>query len=328
MARWTDRHSLNILGYHGVTASASPFSDWCYLEVSKFAEQMSWLADQPIDVLPLDEAVQAMAQGKLRRKTVAITFDDGYRDNMKVALPVLRQHNFAATIFVTTGLTGTTRALWPGRITSALKRSTKSAIEWNGAYYDLTSDSVRRKANVGLQAQVKLYAAANPDSAAAEIEQLLEVPEENADPETSPYAMLSPQDIRLAQDSGLISFGAHTVTHPLLSALNDNDLANEIINSVDTLTTLAREPCTSFAYPNGRSCDYDNRAIALLRKSGIKTAVTTITGPNYRGADFTQLSRWNIGQSTRFSVFKAMLRGYHPAALRASLRYWGTLGSS
>ncbi|MDP4032964.1 MAG: polysaccharide deacetylase family protein [Pseudorhodobacter sp.] len=319
------RYRLSILGYHAVTADPSPLNDWCYLDVEKFAQQMRWLADQPLDVLPLNDAVRAMAQGQLRRNTVALTFDDGYRNNIKVALPVLLHHSFAATIFVSTGPIGTTRTLWHGRIISALERSAKAAIDWYGARHDLTTADARRRANVRLQAQVKLHAAANPDAAAAEIELLLDVPEVVAHPDTSPHAMLSPDDIHLAQDSGLISFGAHTVTHPLLSALDDTRLADEIIGSVDTLAALTGQPCTNFAYPNGRDCDYDDRAVALLRNCGIDAAVSTTNGPNYSGADLMRLRRWNIGQSTRFAVFKAKLRGHHPAALRASLRYWGAL---
>jgi peptidoglycan/xylan/chitin deacetylase (PgdA/CDA1 family) len=317
------RRSLAILGYHGVTAARSPLNDWCYLEAPKFAEQMRWLAGKRVDVLPLTEAVSALSDGGLRRNSVVLTFDDGYRDNVEVALPILREYGFAATIFLTTGLTDTSRALWPGRIVSALERTSCSRIEWGGESFDLAGEDARRRANSGLQRLVKIHAAGNPDGAAAEIEQILGVPEEVAAPDTSPHAMMTSRDIATALESGLVSFGAHTVTHPILSALDDSRLEEEIIGSIEAVERITGQPCQTFAYPNGGATDFDDRAVALLQKRGVTTAVTTVEGLNFRSSDPMRLYRWNIGQITKPAVFKGMLRGYHPAAIRARLRHLG-----
>jgi len=319
----SSRFSLAILGYHGVTAGRSPLNDWCYLEAAKFAEQMRWLAMRSVDVLPLTEAVRALNDGGLRRNSVALTFDDGYRDNVEVALPILQEHGFAATIFLTTGLTDTSRALWPGRIVSGIERTERSQIEWGGERFDLSGEDARRRANSGLQRLVKVHAAGNPDGAAAEIEQILGVPEEVAAPGTSPHAMMSRDDVAKALASGLVSFGAHTVTHPILSALDDTRLEEEVIGSVEAVERITGQACESFAYPNGRAIDFDDRAVALLQRRAITTAVTTVEGPNYRGGDPLRLCRWNIGQITKPAVFKGMLRGYHPAAIKARLHDMG-----
>lgn len=317
------RFSLTILGYHGITATRSPLDDWCYLEAPKFAEQMRWLARRRVDVLPLSEAVRALNDGGLRRHSVALTFDDGYRDNVYVALPILQEHGFAATIFLTTGLTDTSRALWPGRIVSALERTSCAQFEWGGERFDLVGQDARRRANSGLQRLVKRHAADNPDGAAAEIEQILDVDEEVAAPESSPHAMMSRADVAKALASGLVSFGAHTVTHPILSALDDSRLEEEVVGSLEAVERITGQPCDSFAYPNGRAIDFDERSVALLRKRAVTTAVTTVEGSNYRGADPLRLYRWNIGQITKPAVFKGMLRGYHPAAIKGWLRHMG-----
>lgn len=328
MARWGKGHSLSVIAYHSVTAGASPLNDWCYIEAANFDRQMRWLAQQPVDVLPLNDAVRALSQGQLRRNTVALTFDDGYRDNVEVALPVLRQHGFPATIFLTTGLIGTNSALWHGRIISALERSKKPAITWHGTTMALSTPEERCLANTRLQAMIKIHAAAQPNVAAAEIEQLLDVPEVVALPDTSPHAMLSTEGLHRAKASGLISFGAHSVTHPLLSAIDDTRLAAEMLGSIDAVEAMTGQRCTSFAYPNGRRRDFDARAVALLQSRGIEIALTTVAGPNHQGADQMRLCRWSIGQKTSFSRFKAKLSGHAAELLRARLNYWGMPGFS
>jgi peptidoglycan/xylan/chitin deacetylase (PgdA/CDA1 family) len=75
-----------------------------------------------------------------------------------------------------------------------------------------------------------------------------------------------------------MSFGAHTVSHPLLSQLSDSESRNEIRGAWERLGTQARRPIPIFCYPNGRICDFGSREIDVLRELGLRGALTAESG--------------------------------------------------
>lgn len=311
--------SLSILCYHAVVDEPPPLDDFCFLHRRRFEAQMRWLAGSGLDVVALDEGVAALLAGRLRKPSVAITFDDGFRNNVEVALPVLRRHGFPATIYLSTGFTGTDRTTWPCRIAAALLATCEERLDWGGKVFGLSGQGARAAANAALQALVKERAAADPGRAAAEIEERLGVAPDAPVSRDGPFAMMDEGDVARARDSGLIAFGAHSVTHPILSALDDDALAFEIRESVRAVERLSGKSCTSFAYPNGRPQDFDARCEALLIEAGVRAALTTVQRPNRAGDAPLGLGRWVIGSATSQRRFKMMLSGVEPGALMARL---------
>lgn len=94
--RW--RPGLRILMYHRVRCA--PAYDQLSVHPDRFEQQMAALR-RAGPVLPLDAALERLQRGAMREPTYAVTFDDGYLDNLQVALPILRAHAIPATIFVT-----------------------------------------------------------------------------------------------------------------------------------------------------------------------------------------------------------------------------------
>lgn len=310
---------LGILMYHSVAEVPPSLPDWCVLPAERFQAQMRWLSRQPVDVLPLDDAVAALRAGRLRQPTIAITFDDGYRNNVEVALPILKRYGFPATVFLTTGFIGRDRTLWYARVVIALACTKKTEIAWRGLRLPLRDEGEKKAASAQLQAAVKVTAGAAPWDAAAEIETLLGTPIDPPVPEDSPFAILDGSGARAAEASGLIRFGAHTVRHPILSRLDDAALAAEIDESVAAVAELTGAPCTSFAYPNGGAGDFDERAVARLRAIGVGVAVTTQEAPNLRAADPLRLARWHVGATIPTAGFRAKALNLHESALRAAM---------
>lgn len=113
-----------ILAYHSIGQSDSPWT----VTPEEFARQMQWLADNKMNVVSLDEVALYRKAGAIPPHTVAITFDDGYRDNYTVALPILAQHNFPATLFLTTGTVGGTRILPSGESLEMLSQDEVRAL--------------------------------------------------------------------------------------------------------------------------------------------------------------------------------------------------------
>ena len=307
---------LGILMYHAVVERPLPLPDWCFLAAARFEAQMRWLAGLPVDVLPLDEAVERLREGRLRRPAVAITFDDGYRNNLEVALPVLERYRLPATIYLATGFVGSDRAMWHCRLVMALGATGRDSLDWRGERLDLRGPTARAAANGRLQQRVKAVAGADPGGAVAEIEAALGVPVDPAVGRDSPFAMLDAGEIRAAP--GPVGFGAHTLSHPILSRLDDARLATEIEGSVAAVGDLTGGPCRSFAYPNGRTEDYDARAVALLEAAGVAVAVTTSEAPNLAAADPLRLARWAIGADLPAAAFRAKVLNLHGSVLRTA----------
>src|SRR5688500_10667438 len=92
---------LSILIYHRVHAEVDPIFP-AEVDAKQFGLQLNWIKSL-FNVLPLDEAIEALEQNRLPARTAAITFDDGYADNTEVALPILKKHNLSATFFICTG---------------------------------------------------------------------------------------------------------------------------------------------------------------------------------------------------------------------------------
>jgi peptidoglycan/xylan/chitin deacetylase (PgdA/CDA1 family) len=88
-----------------------------------------------------------------------------------------------------------------------------------------------------------------------------------------------------------ISFGSHTVTHPILSTLSDVRLRTEIVEPKGAIEGQLRCKVNAFAYPVGRSQDFDWRAKAILKEHGYRCAVTTIFGVNSARQDLFELRR-------------------------------------
>ena len=310
---------LHILSYHAITAGPRPLDDFCFMPVETFRAHMRWLRASKFDVLPLKQAAEALAEGRLRRRSVALTFDDGFRNNVSVALPVLEEFGLPATIFLSTGLIDSAATTWAGRVTRALIDTRAELLDYAGTRFALSSHAERVAANRHLQRMVKAIAPADPGAEVAQIEALLGACENPDVADDADLGMLRREDIEHALATGLVSFGGHSVTHPILSALGDAALKWETQGSVAGVEALTQSRCETFAYPNGQPADYDDRAVALLRGAGVTTIATTTQLANESGADPLSLSRWVLGGAVQVPRLRATLIGLHPNQLKHRL---------
>jgi hypothetical protein len=116
--------------------------------------------------------------------------------------------------------------------------------------------------------------------------------------------------------SGWVTFGGHTVNHEILSTLGDADVESEVRGSVAAVTSLGAAMSATFAYPNGRRRDFDDRAVAALRAAGCSAAVTTLTGLNTPDTDPFALRRVVVGDRETLADFKLMTSGFLSDARR------------
>ena len=294
---------LTIVTYHAVVRPPLVIFDSCFLDEITFRNQLLYLKKH-FTVLALSTAVESLKLGKIDRPTAVITFDDGYQNNYSVAYPILRELRLPATIFLTTGWIDTGYTLRYLRLNLALANTKKKALAWNGRMLDLREVASRANANVLIRQEIRALPQAQRMPRLMEvIRELGDDPERPMDPD-SPFRMLSSNAVKEMAHSGLIEFGAHTHTHPVLSRLSTDECRQEIESSVKNVEQLTGRPCEQFAYPFGGSPDYTQETIDLLRKSGIRAAVTTIPGFNDKNTSPMELRRYGAGPGEGMSIFQ------------------------
>lgn len=227
------RSSPVILMYHRV---AEQICDPWDLAVSldHFDQQMRVLrrCRRP---LPMRQFVERLRVGDLPERAVAVTFDDGYIDNLVNAKPRLERHGIPATVFLATGEIGQPHEYWWDELARLVLLS-EAEVD---AAISIRKDWI----------PIMLH----PRDASAERYHSWRASEPPGLPHPSDFPMTT-DDVRALTDGGTVSIGAHTVTHPLLSTLSSEDRVQEIRQSKKDCEALMGAPVEGFAYPYG-DCD-------------------------------------------------------------------------
>lgn len=295
---------LSILIYHRVLPERDPLQPGIP-DAHSFESHMRALR-RFFQILPLPEAVRRLREDRLPWRALAITFDDGYQDNVDVALPILSRLNIPATFFIATGyLDG--GCMWNDRIIEALRNPHTEVVDlsaFGGRQHALPRLPVERGS--AIEEVLLAVKHLSPETRATAVKHILET----AGRPALPALMMGESDIRLLRDSNM-EIGAHTITHPILARLPDEQALDEIEQSRRRLASIIREPVRMFAYPNGRpGDDYDNRHVAMVRDQGFEAALSTVWGCATGASDRFQLPRftpWDRA-SHRFVARLAVMR--------------------
>jgi peptidoglycan/xylan/chitin deacetylase (PgdA/CDA1 family) len=229
---------------------------------SAFAAQVDWLAGR-CTVVPLREAIALLSDVEADalpvQPIVAITFDDGYGDNAEIAAPLLEQAGVRGTFFITTQPVESQSLLW----------------------FDVAAS-----AHGG--GQVEAMKRMSPAQRARELASINGASRQPAN--AASFAMMTPEQVRGLALRGH-EIGAHTVTHPILTQLSDDEVRGELAPSRLALEAWTGAPVTGFAYPNG---DHDDRIVALTRQAGFTYACTTEPGSHATEDDTMRIRRLDI----------------------------------
>jgi peptidoglycan/xylan/chitin deacetylase (PgdA/CDA1 family) len=316
-SRYLRRGELLAVNYHGLRTDMNPRRDWLLLSREQFVEQCRFLA-RHYDVRPVDDAVAAMRAGTLTRPTACITFDDGYRNNLTIALPVLRELGLPATIYLATGLIGTDTRLWTIRIELAFQATRADRVDLDELGLPPVSlgDRARNAAErelAGLRVKEKLKTLPAVRREAV-VDRLLERLDVHAPDDGGDFAFLDWDEVTSLGRSGLVTFGGHTVHHEIVSRLDDAAVDREVSDSVVRARATGYVSET-FAYPNGGVDDFDARAGKTLGRLGISTAFTTIDGLNSADTPPFAMRRVVVGGDWSLDAFR-----FHVSGLASGLR--------
>ena len=237
---------IRFLFYHRIAADRDELA----VRPERFRAQMEFLAANGYRAVDIVEAAQLLEAGEVPERTIALSFDDGFRDVADNALPVLRELGFSATVFVSTEVVD-------GR----------ASFDWY---------------------------------------------------RSQPPPVLTWEEIVALDRAGTLRFEAHTLTHPHLTKITDEEARREIADSRHALGDRLGRPVAAFCYPAGLFGARDRK---LVIEAGYRYAVSCEPGVNRPDSDLFALKRIQIDPRDRMIDFRAKAFGGHDAPPRARAVY-------
>ncbi len=281
------RQVLQIFGLHRVNDQKDPFLPATPTEV--FRRQMAYLA-RSATVISLSEAVDRLKDGSLPPRAVALTFDDGYRDNATIAWPILRSLGLPATCFPLTGCLETGETPWYERVRMMFSSMSSSSLDLDGAGPGLLRlESLEERVGAFHTIIGWLKSLPNADRLiwVEELERRFGSSERRRG---SAGEMLSWEEVKTLARDGM-EFGSHTVTHPVMSRLSPEEMRRELTQSKKALEDVLQRPVTLFSYPHGQPGDFNEESRSALAETGFRAAVTCEFGVNTPRSDPLELRR-------------------------------------
>jgi peptidoglycan/xylan/chitin deacetylase (PgdA/CDA1 family) len=274
--------------------------------VKEFERQIQYLSKH-YDCVALPDAVERLTEGTLSNRTIIVTFDDGYRDNLVHALPVLERYGVPATIFVTTGFIDGTCVPWWYEQDAILRRLDAAEVSWKGRSFSWKLETSTQKLSA-ISEIYYIFKKMSLDDQNAFMEKL-----RNLCPSTFTYeSMFLSWDelINLARHP-LITIGAHTKNHPILSCLTSEGIRDELAGGKEILESRLGHSIDHLAYPFGGNSQVCRREFEAAREVGFRSAFTTRFGHLHSAhRNFLHsLPRITIGDGDTISMFKQKLIG-------------------
>jgi peptidoglycan/xylan/chitin deacetylase (PgdA/CDA1 family) len=272
------------------------------------ADALQLVRDEGYDLVGMDEMAARITGPKRDRFAVALTFDDGYRDNVEYALPVLQRFAAPWTLYVTTGYADHSASLWWIEFEHAIRLLDQVTLIIGGRIHDHDTRSPEGKQGAfddiywALRArpEAELRAAVTRLAAQAGLE----------GPALTRELCLGWDELRALKQEPSLTFGAHTMTHPMLAKQPVHVAQPEIVEAKYRIEFELGVRVDHLAYPVGDAGSAGPREFELARAASFSTAVTTRPGHVFAAhADHLQ------------ALPRVSLNGFHQnrAALRALL---------
>lgn len=299
-----------------------------------FAEHMNVLRKMARPIA-LQRLANALRDGKIPRRAVAVTFDDGYFDNLEYAKPLLERYDVPATFFVAPEVSTDTGEFWwdtleriflqPGSLPPTLRLTIDGVLhEWQlGSSAVYTADEFARHYswNYGrkddptprqavLRSIHRLLSSLSDDKRKSALQELRAWA--GVDATLRPdYRTLTPAQTMCLAQGELCRVGAHTMTHPVLAKLSPERQHHEIRQSKSRLEQIVGQPVTSFAYPHGLKSDYSDTTVDMVRRAGFDCACAAFPGIVRYDADMHQLPRLLIRNDDGDSFAERLSTYFH-----------------
>jgi len=283
MATASQEHPCIILAYHRFIDNRSIYlskGPVMHHEIREFEKEIIYLK-QHCHVASMDEAVNSIKKGLgFSRPSVVLTFDDGYLDNYTLAYPLLKKYSLPATIYLTTGLIGTSERTWPDQIELALMETPVRQFShpnlFGGSAVPIATKAEKEKVclDIGQALKPMPY-----DRRMKLLEEVLESLGLNGKQQRMPRTMLNWEEVKEMAGNG-ITFGSHSHTHPILSKMPIREAKEEIATSKKIIEERLGIEVRHFAIPNGGEQDFSRELRDYCGELGFESVATLIAGTN------------------------------------------------
>lgn len=265
-------------------------------------EVIAYYISEGIDIVSLDDAMQRLTIPS-PRPFVCFTFDDGYKDNKTVALPIFERYSVPLTVFVTTSfINGTLNNWWMG-ITDLIKRNDIIVVDALNRKFNTSQIHEKIAAFRCLCSEVERGALGHDQlkhlfrTYGISLEQVLD------------QDSMTVGELRSLSEHPLVEIGGHTENHPHLSHLTADDARREMLDNKVWLEEITDREICHFAYPYGGPQSCGEREFAIARDIGFRTGFTTRVGnlvPEHisRATALPRLRTFNEQESVRLLEFQ------------------------
>jgi peptidoglycan/xylan/chitin deacetylase (PgdA/CDA1 family) len=301
----------SCLLYHQVTTETNgsmflnPYFSLA-VPVKEFEQQIDYISKR-YNCVSLPYAVEKLAQGTLSKGTIIVTFDDGYRDNLVHALPVLERFGVPATIFVTTGFIDGTCVPWWYEQDAILRKLDAVKVSWKGRSFFWKLETLAQRFSAISELNF-IFKGMSLDDQNAFMEEL-----RNLCPSTFTFEsmFLSWDELIELDHHPLITIGAHTKNHPVLNRLTVEGVWDELAGGKEILESRLGHSVDHLAYPFGGNSQVCRREFEAAGEVGFRSGFTTRFGHLHATHQkfLHSLPRITIDCGDTISVFKQKLMG-------------------
>lgn len=263
---------LTIIRHHRVFREDERPLHRLGVRASVLAAQVELLKGSGLGPVTVAEGLARLEEGRPGH-WVALSFDDGYADNVALALPLLAAARARATFYLTAGLMEQRRAPWWDVLAHALETTRATRLSWevDEALFQMSLEGPHARA-AALHRLLPAFRVPPPEQS----RRLVSLRAALGVVETAPCE-LATWNVAEALASADMEVGAHTLSHPFLSLLGADEQFAEIAGSIELIGRRLGVRPSGLAYPGG---DYDARTVAAARSAGLAYAVTTRAGEN------------------------------------------------
>lgn len=274
-----------MLLYHGVTSTSYAGVRNCngkHIPERLFLEQMKILKKN-YHLLSVNDIVEYTKNGvDLPKKSVVITFDDGFRNNFKNAAPILTDLKIPTTFYISAGMINTNLIFWVDQLELAFTYSKKKTLSLKDSNISKTYSLDTNESRIFALEEVKMICKQVPlqqrRELVAQVLSLLDV---------EPYDFVSDdnlamdwRELRTLSDQPLFEIGGHNMYHDVFTSINEADLQLEVSLTIDLLRYHLKKKIIHYSYPEGGLRHFDKKCIKILKSSGIVCCPTAIDGVN------------------------------------------------
>ncbi|CAN5242456.1 polysaccharide deacetylase family protein [soil metagenome] len=285
-------------------------------------EAVTGLRRADVEIVSIDEARERIVAGKSAKRFVVLTFDDGFRDNLEFAWPILKRHGVPFTMYVASSFADGTGVLWWVVLERAVARNDRIEVDLDGAERTFDCSTLQAKC----ESFSTLYWWLRARERQEDIDKVIAEIAFGYGIDTGKLCRelcMGWDELSTLAADPLVTIGSHTVSHPFLAKLSADAVRAEMAGANRRIAEkLGKEP-QHFAYPVGDHGAAGPRDYAIASELGYRTAVTTEPGVLFarHGGQLSALPRISVnGEFQRLRYLDVLMSGAPTALMNAFRR--------